>query len=550
MGTLTFPGLTSGIDTASLIKQMVAAESGQLTTLQHRRGVWQDKSSAYGTLETRLKTLVSATDELRDASHLQAYSISSNNQDVLTASASSSAAEGFHQIVINRLASAERDAHTGVATADTLVGVGTFSYTYGTGAQAETRTIQTTDETTLSELADLINNDSGNPGVTASLLEYDAGGDQVFHLVLSGDDSGADYTLAINDAQTTLDGTNGTVDFRQASFTETQQALDSQLQVDGYPSGDWIQRSGNTIDDVLPGVTLQLHATGTVSLSLSRETDDLKTKVQDMVDAYNNVVDFIQTSTAYDQKTDTAGVLIGDYTLTHVRTELRTMFVESLPGFQDGQDSFTLSGQLGLSVNRDGQMVLDTSDFDDAISEDYLGVLSALGAQHTGTSDDEYLKFFAAMNGTEPGSYDVKATFDGTGNLVSAQVKLSSESASAWRAATVDGNIIIGDADSAEAGLRVTASWDGVSQDQTAQVRVRQGLAGKLYDAVDGMLDSTDGAVGVAQLRCDSAIDLLDTNIKQQEDRLEKIGKRLTRRFARLEATLTKLQAQRSALGM
>jgi flagellar hook-associated protein 2 len=550
VSTLSFPGLATGIDTTALINQLVAAESSQLNLLKSRQSVLQTKSSAYDTLETRLKTLQDAADELRDAGDLRAYKLTTSDSETLSATASSGASEGFHEVAINRLASAERDVHAGLASEDTLVGVGTFSYTYGTGEDAVTRTIQTTEDTTLEGLRDLINNDSGNPGVTASVLEHDAGGGNVFHLVLSGNDSGSDYSLEINDAETTLDGTDGKADFTAASFTETQQAQDCQLQVDGYPSTGWIERSSNTVDDVLPGVSLDLHATGTVTLSLSRETDELEEKLQDMVDAYNSVVDYVQQSTDYDEDTKVAGPLIGDYTLTHIRRELRLAFVEALPGFSDGSDAYSLAGELGLKIDSEGHMELDTDVLDEAISDNYLGVLAAIGARRTGASEDDYLKFLGCTVDTEPGTYDVKATFDGAGDLVSARIKLASEGESAWRDAEVDGNVIIGAEGHDEQYLRITATWDGASTTQEAEVRVREGLAGKLYEAIDEMLDSSDGAVTIARDQCDSSLDVIKDNISRQEDRLDAYAERLKLKFARLEQALTMLEGQRAALGL
>ena len=49
----------------------------------------------------------------------------------------------------------------------------------------------------------------------------------------------------------------------------------------------WIRRSSNTVDDVIGGVTLHLHNTGTVDLTLTRDIESIKTKISSMVDAYN-----------------------------------------------------------------------------------------------------------------------------------------------------------------------------------------------------------------------------------------------------------------------
>ena len=546
MSTISLSGLSTGIDTDAIIQQLVAASSGTLNRLEVRQSEWEAKQSAFGTLRTRLEALQTAVDDIRTTADLRAYTTTSNDTDCLTLEADTGAGEGAHDIAINQLASAERQVHGGVADEETLVGEGAFVYTY----DGTTRTVQTTDETTLEGLRDLINNDAGNPGVTASLLEYDAGGDQVYHLVLGGNETGADYAITVEDAQTTLDGTNGTVDFRTATFTETQSAQDAQVRVDGYPAGDWITRSTNTITDILPGVTLHLHAATdageTVRVSIHRDTEGLKEKVNTFIQAYNRATDYIQEQTAYDETTGTAGVLMGEYTTTTVRQRTRLPIIEAAPGFLDGTDPYTLAGEIGLSVDRYGTLELDEETLDEALSDNYLGVLNLFGADRSGTSDSDTLCFYGATSATEAGIYDVEATFDG-GTLVSARIKGADEGAGAWRSATVDGNIIIGDADHPEASLRITADYSGTGT-VDAQVRVRQGVAGRLYETLDDLLDPLDGTLANVDDRCADSLESLQANIERQEDRLEAYEERLRARYARLESTLARIQAQQSAL--
>jgi len=546
--TIALPGLQTGIDTQLVVQQLVAASSGPLEHLQTRRSGWEAKQTAFQTLETRLESLQSAVDAIRTTADLRAYTATSNNTERLTVEVGAGASEGAHEIEIHQLAAAERQVHAGLADLDTLVGEGVLAYTY----DGQTRTIQTTDETTLEDLRDLINHDGGNPGITASILRYDAGGDQVYHLVLRGNDTGADYIVTIEDAQTTLDGTGGTVDLRTSTFTETQSARDAQVRVDGYPSGAWISRRTNAITDILPGVTLNLHApTGdgeTVRISLSRDTEGLKNKIASFVSAYNSVVGFIQQKTAYDAATNTAGVLMGEFTPTTVHRAVRLPLIEAAQGFLDGTDAFTLAGQAGLSIDRYGTLSFDEETFDEATGENYPGLLDLFGADRTGTSDSDSLRFYSAGTQTEAGAYDVRAVFE-SGVLVSAQIKGADEGDGAWRDATVESGVIIGDADHPEAFLQVTATYAGTGTVET-EVRVRQGFAGRLYDAIDGLLDPADGAVTLVQDRCQSAIDTIDDHIEQQQARLTRLEETLRDRFARLESTLTMIEAQRSALAM
>jgi flagellar hook-associated protein 2 len=546
VSTISLPGLQTGIDTSAIVQQLVAASSGTLNRLRVRQTEWTAKQDAFGTLESRLEAVQTALDDIRTTTDLRAYTATSNDTERLTLETGPGAAEGAHDVIINQLASAEREVHAGVADLETLVGEGTLAYTYN----GTTRTVQTTAETTLENLRDLINNDAGNPGVTASILEYDAGGGQVYHLVLGGNDTGADYAVTIEDAQTTLDGTGGTVDFRTATFTETQSAQDAQVRVDGYPSGDWITRSTNTVNDILPGVTLHLHAPTeageTVRISINRDTEGLKAKVNAFVQAYNSATDYIQEQTAYDEATGEAGILMGEYTTSYVRHQMRLPIIEAVPGFLDGTDPYTLAGEIGLSIDRYGTLELDEEVFDDALADDYLGLLNLVGADRTGTSDSENLRFYGATSGTEPGTYDVRATFD-AGTLVSAEIKADDEGDDAWRAATIDGNTIVGDDDHPEAGLRITADYSGTGTVE-AEVRLRQGVAGRMYDVLDDLLDPLDGALANVNERCTNTLDTIQDNIERQEDRLAAMEARLLRQFARLESTLARIQAQQSAL--
>jgi flagellar hook-associated protein 2 len=531
-------GLTSGVDTAAIVKQLVAVEQQSVTRLQTRQAAIQDKNSAFTTLESRIASLKTAVEDIRYASDLRAYKVSSSDASIVTATAASNASEGTHEIVINRLASAERKVQSGLAALDTLVGTGTFAYTYN----GQTRTIQTTGTTTLEGLRDLINNDGGNPGITASVLKYGTG-DQAYHLVLSGNDTGADYAITIEDAQTTLDA------FKTAGFTVTQTAQDSRIQVDGYPSGEnWIERSGNTLTDVLAGVTLELHTTTPdpakpVRVSLTRDTEGLKDKLTALATAYNGVVDYAKSQTAYNTATKVAGVLIGEYSVTSVLAKLRTPLVERATGFAAAEDKYSLAAQIGLSVDSKGKLKLDGEVFDKAISDNYLGVLSLVGANRTGTSNSDNLRFYGARDTTTAGTYDVRAVF-ADGVLTSASIKLAGEPESAWRAATIDGNLIIGAEGKPEQNLQITGSLAG-SGTATAQVRVRQGVAGSLYDAIDKVVEDT---IDRSQKRFDDQNTRMQANIDKEQARVDRYSVTLAAQYARLEQALTLLQSQRGAL--
>ncbi len=690
-GGLGLSGVFSGIDTEVLIAHELTAASVPLRRLDLRRSEWEAKTEAVADLQSRVVSLKDIANRLRDAGKLRSAVANSSDASIVTAFASSGATEGVHEIVVNRLAAAEKEIHSGlnptetwthltsVATADTeyisgadisgsggvdykfvfqfgdetqvvvdlssysgagitlnelvseintaagyaaaaayddggvyklrmqaqnagegkeltitdddsvgiltstdnfarnvdgdvgsdaVVGTGDFVYTYD--GQKVTLTF-TSANTSLGQLRDRINNDADNPGVTASILKYDAGGDQVYHLVLTGNQTGSDYTIAI-EAETTLTGFGP-----GANWIETQSARDSQFRVDGYPPADWIERSGNTLSDVISGVALTLQGTGeggppgTATVTLTRDTSQLTADLENVVAAYNGIATTLAAYSEYDQETETLGILQGDSVLNNMLAQFRDVLIASAPGFKDGEDTFTMASQIGIEIDRDGMFVVNMDSgtyssenaqgqetgwvrmgLSDALSEDYYAVLNLIGAVGRGDSDSTYLTFDSSGGVTEPGAYTVKATFD-AGVLTGAQIKLASEPDTDYRDASFDpstGKITGAQGNEQDPNpeyfLRVLAVFGGTGT-QIAEVRVQQGFAGALHDVADGFLHQTEGLFATSADEYEANIDRIDKRIEFYESLLVTKEKRLRAKYARLEATLARLDFQRGA---
>lgn len=671
MGEIKLSGLSTGIDTSTLVSQLMAIERRQLNVFTDRKETYESRKEALSTLQTKLKALKNAAAGLSDGGELRAYKTTTSDEDIVTAEASSNAFEGNHSVVVNQLANAERWVHTGgLEYAESLVGAGTFIYSYN----GQESVITTTAETTLDDLVGLINNDAKNPGVTANLLSYNG----AYHLMLNGNDAGSDYEIKINPSNTEVwqtadpftvgtenaslsdkikdldqfsgvlagdeaititgkmhDGTavnhsiainenttlshlveeindafagtakatlvNGqirltsntygasqmelnlaydagsgstTLDisavaqstqggsvtanlagFAPADFTETQSAQDSKFKVDGYPLGadEWITRSSNTIDDVIHGVTIHLHDTGTVQVNLTRDVQSVKDKLSTLVSAYNEVAKFLDENTSYDETSKTAGKLMGDQAISTILNNVRRSLIQQTRGFVIDVDKFLMPGQIGIELDGDGTLSLSSSDFDKAIAKDYMGVLALIGADKTGSSDSNRIEFYSASSKyTVAGTYNVQVTISG-GTITGARIK--SEDDTAWRDATFDGNIVVGDSTFNEDGLAINPENGlqlgvDLSQDGTftATVRVKQGFTGAMEDALNNILKASTGILSADQAQVDAQIEHLQTQIDAEEDRLSNREEILVAKYARLEKTLTLLQNQFAAL--
>ncbi|MHC4891167.1 MAG: flagellar filament capping protein FliD, partial [Planctomycetota bacterium] len=325
----------------------------------------------------------------------------------------------------------------------------------------------------------------------------------------------------------------------------------------------WIKRSSNTIDDVISGVTLHLHDATDASgeeITLTRDIESVKEKLSSMIDAYNLAINFIKEKTGYNDVTKVAGVLQGDYTVTDIKSQIRNPLITQTSGFIVDIDTFLTPAQIGLELDSNGLLNLDTNVLDEAIAEDYLGVLAIIGADKTGSSTSDIVEFYGASSRyTTAGEYHVKVTVSGN-QITEAKIKLSTESTYRDATFSAGSNIIIGDSTFNDNGdavypenglqLSVDLSQDGTygTDENPVIIRVKQGFTGAIEDAIDRVLRTTTGSIQVAQKYADETLDGLRDRIEDEKDRLDERETRLIEKFARLESTLAILQSQMAGL--
>ncbi len=322
---------------------------------------------------------------------------------------------------------------------------------------------------------------------------------------------------------------------------------------------EWISKNSNSVSDILEGVTLNLHdvATGgtSVEITLSRSTSAVSNKISQMVGAYNSLITFLAEKTDYNSETKKMGILSGDIAVSFIKTQANNPIVGIVPGFTDTIDTLIQAFDIGITLDGAGKMKFNTSTFNDAIKEDFMGVLELLGADGTGNSDGDIIKFYAASTKyTTAGTYDVEvvvADVDGSNWITSAKIKLSSESV--YRDATWPGGLVTGNSEFGnngplypENGLQLTVdlSDEGTF---TETVRVKQGFAGALEDLLTEII-KTDGRLDISEDIVEDRITDMESTIRREEDRLELKETRLIQKYARLEKTLAMLQQQMSAV--
>ena len=401
------------------------------------------------------------------------------------------------------------------------------------------------DGATLSDLAAAINSSGANPGVTATVLDMgESAGATRYRLLIQGNNTGASNTITIDDGLTTLDGTGGTESFLSATFTESQTAQNAQVRVDGYPPSGWIERSSNSITDVIPGVSLTLlnSSASSVQVTIGDDTGAMQEKIESLVEKYNDVISYIKEQTKYDVNTGQAGILLGNYAVEIVKSALNYIGAGNAPGFKDPNDPFLSLAQLGITTDSSetsptfGQLLIDSGALEAAITSDPDGVANLMSAYFHGVSDDTTgnITYYSSLPGiTQPGIYNVTATVSG-GVITAGTIN--------GHAATISDDTLTGQSGYSEYGLAVKINL--VDGDYSGTVRLQVGKNGQFSDKLDELLSVSSGPVNILINNYQDIIDGIDAKIEAEQRRVEGVRQRLTEQFARVDSILSTLNQQ------
>jgi flagellar hook-associated protein 2 len=284
----------------------------------------------------------------------------SSDANVLTATALSGAKlSGLSSTIkVSQLASAQIavSAHA-FASSTATIGTGTLTLALGTasyssdGSSMTDFTAQSGDPVTidvtdgsLSGIAAAIN--AKKTGVNASVVT-DADG--TAYLSLKGT-TGAAQAFTLTGSTPALSALNVGKD--AAGTTMTSVAQNAKLTVDGVA----VERTSNTISDLVTGVKLSLTGTSAVPVALgsSTPTAALSSAVSDVVDTYNQVIALVNA-----QVDPITGPLKQDSAAKALLSSMRGLTQKALLTNVDAGTPTSLAG-IGVRTNKDGTLQVDT----------------------------------------------------------------------------------------------------------------------------------------------------------------------------------------------
>ncbi|MBS0186494.1 MAG: flagellar filament capping protein FliD [Planctomycetes bacterium] len=129
MGTVTSgTGIFSGIDSASIINQLLAIDAQPKTIIQQRIAQLQTQTAAILGINSKLSALRTAVEKFRTANPFDNNAASSSDDKVISATANTSAAAGTYSFLVDRLVSSQQMLSRGFADKGaTALGAGTIS---------------------------------------------------------------------------------------------------------------------------------------------------------------------------------------------------------------------------------------------------------------------------------------------------------------------------------------------------------------------------------------------------------------------------------------
>ena len=206
MGSITFGGLSTGLDTNALIDSLMEIERIPLDRLETEKKYLNSRLEAFSSFDSKLNDLLDAVKDLDTSSELRSYTATPASEDYFSATASGSATAGSYQVEVKSLAVQEKEVAAGVADTDTTTYSGTITLSLDTitasgepptysGSPTPTE-ITIAAGSTLADIAQAINDSDAN--VSATIIN-DGSGSTPYRLVITADNAGDSVAISGTD---------------------------------------------------------------------------------------------------------------------------------------------------------------------------------------------------------------------------------------------------------------------------------------------------------------------------------------------------------------
>ncbi|GFR39152.1 flagellar hook-associated protein 2 [Insulibacter thermoxylanivorax] len=378
--SFSLTGLASGLDTATIISQLMQIERIPYQKLEQRQNTLSSQQSIFRNINTKLSALRTAAEELSMSFNFDLRSTTVSDESVVKATASEGVPEGSYVINVESLATrhslvSKKFSNLGEELNETL------KITIAVGDESDIFTIDPdpdnglTVEQALDQLRQKIN--ASELDVTASLITTDDS-QGIKRLVITSNKTGTANSISIDDEN------------NQLEFEDSVKAEDAIFKVNGVE----IKSSSNEISEVIPGLSLTLMKAGETTIHVQRDVDKIVEKVEAFVKAYNDVISTVKSNLGKEKS------LQGDSTLRTLESHLNNLINRQVG---NDPDALSFLFQIGLEVDK-GKV--DASSMTGTISFDKEKFKSAFAA-----NPDEVIRLFTYQDKDHPDQNGIAVQF-------------------------------------------------------------------------------------------------------------------------------------------
>lgn len=384
-----------GLDIQTIVSQLIYAEGAPIRRLQTQKSTMQTQAAAYDSVNTQLSNLYSAMQSLQNASGFGAKSVTTTDKTILSGSAAAYATPGTYNVTISQLANNHSFAPSTyfASTTEQFNTGGSLTLTVG---GTEHKIDVTAANNTLTGLKDAINNSGA--GVQAFIVSKMVDGSLQYGIGLTSQTTGSAGKITV-----AVDGVTSTSNGTPLGFSEVANTgQDAQFAINGIQ----FNSSTNTVTDAIDGLTLNLNnvTTGSgTSMTVAGDTSAVKSKIQSFVDNFNSLMTYVNRQFTYNPSDPSSNPpLAGDSGLRRIQDELLSLVSEPVSSLDQ---SLTQFRQIGIEMQNDGTLTIDSSKLDDALNDNFAQVQNLF--QNAGKATSDSVSFVSAGNLTVPGSYAV-----------------------------------------------------------------------------------------------------------------------------------------------
>jgi flagellar hook-associated protein 2 len=367
---LTSVGLGSGLDINGIVSALVSSEQApKVAQFNTKEGAINAEISALGSLKSSLSEFKSSLSFLSKTDSFDSQSVSLSKSTYLSATVSNNAVSGSYNVAVEQLAVSQKVGSAAVSDVTAALDEGSLNF----AVDGNSFDVAVTAEDTLQTLVSKINSDENNVGVTATIVNSDAGA----KLVLTSNKTGTANNITVSATDTGA----GTVLADTFAMTELQPAKDSIIYIDGLK----LTSSSNTVEGGIDGVTLNLKDADIdkpTTLTVTQNTNSIKSGIKSFVEAFNSMSKTITDLTSYNAATETAAVLQGDSLPRGIQSQLRGVISSA---FSTSSGNLSLAS-IGITTTRSGTLEIDDEILTAALKSNVTGIKEMFTAEDTGVA--------------------------------------------------------------------------------------------------------------------------------------------------------------------